>query len=253
MQSFTVADCGAMAINEITTRVDIRNNKIYNIIKLKMSSDGSNDRCWMQENLKIAGVTLTPTDSNVASNFVLPAVATSSPTSSHDVIRPVYRDISPYNADPYGYLYNWATAIAYSVDQYGASANNDSRDVTGTAQYSICPKGWRLPFGSADNTNEFALVDIYSYGGTGNNRSGDTTILDEWLAPSGFAAVYGGYGFNNQGVNAYFWSSTTYPPQPSAPSFIGAYRFFLGYTGVIYTQDATSKTVTFSVRCIFGS
>jgi uncharacterized protein (TIGR02145 family) len=219
MQEFTAANCEAMEINEVIILTDIRNNKTYHIIRLKMSADGSNDRCWMQENLAIAGMTITSENSNVTTDFTIPALT---PTviipNSGDYVpnNPVYYDAPPYNAAPYGYLYTWPTAIAYSTAQYGTGSNNNSQDInSGNAAYSICPKGWRLPTGGTDkNTNEFSLVDIHSYGGTGVNRYNDVTVRNRWIAPAGFAAVYAGHIYFSQflyrGTVAQFWSASVY-------------------------------------------
>jgi uncharacterized protein (TIGR02145 family) len=211
MQNFTAAACDAMAINQVITLTDIRNNRIYHIIKLKMSGDGSNDHCWMQENLAIAGITITPENSNVTTDFTIPAVITTTQSNTYTPNFPAYRDYSPYNTAPYGYLYNWANAIAYSTAQYGAGSENSSYDITtGNAQYSICPKGWRLPTaGTYTSTNEFSLIDIHSYGGSGDTRMNDPTSIGKWTAPSGFAAVYTGT-FVTPGSEANFWSASVH-------------------------------------------
>jgi uncharacterized protein (TIGR02145 family) len=224
---------------------DIRNNKSYKIIKLEM---GATDRCWMQENLTIAGLTLTAADSNVASNFAIPAVTTTAPANSYAPTNPAYNNTAPYNADPYGYLYNWATAIAYSSAHYGGST---SQNVTGNAAYSICPKGWRLPVGGTNAaTNEFILTNLNSFGGKANNDS-DAGALAGWTnATTGFAAVYAGDftngAFLRQGTDTGFWSAS------SSNSSGYGYNLELSTGNYVGPQYAPPKTSGYSIRCVFG-
>jgi uncharacterized protein (TIGR02145 family) len=266
MQTFTANDCNALPINGITALTDTRDNKVYNIIKLKMSSNGTGDKCWMQQNLALENKTLTPTDSNVNSNFTLGAVQTTAPANNYNITNPAYRPDSTCKdgtgttiaCSSAGYLYNWATAIAYSTSHYGTGANNTSQDLStnGTiAQYSICPKGWRLPVGGAYTSgsttgNEFALVDVNAYGGTGANRT-DANALAKWTNASGFAADYAGNflggSFSGQGSITQFWSS-------SVSSGTNAYYLGLNsVNGFVNPQNSNVKNYGFSVRCVFGS
>jgi uncharacterized protein (TIGR02145 family) len=224
MQSFTTAVCDNMAINQVMSLVDRRDNKPYNIIKLKMGATDSIAKCWMQQNLALENKTLTSADSNVNSNFTLGTVQTTAPASVETVVSPAYKPTSDCRkidgtgslvyvaCSSAGYLYNWAAAVAYSNTHYGGS--NSQILTSGNAQYSICPKNWRLPIGGASNSvNEFSLVDRYSYGGTGNNQA-NATVLAGWANPAGFAVIYAGTfdssAFQNQGNAAYFWSSSVY-------------------------------------------
>jgi uncharacterized protein (TIGR02145 family) len=260
MQTFTASDCNALPINGITALTDTRDNKVYNIIKLKMGATNDIAKCWMQQNLALENKTLTPADSNVDSSFTLGTVQTTSPANNYNITNPAYRpdstckdgagtSIACFSA---GYLYNWATAIAYSNAHYTGS---DSQVLTtGNAQYSICPKGWRLPIGgtytSGSTTgNEFALVDVYSYSGTGYNRT-DATALAKWINASGFAADYAGNflggSFSGQGSITQFWSSSVSS---------GTNAYYLGLNSVnsfVNPQNSNVKNYGFSVRCVFG-
>ena len=89
----------------------------------------------MTENLRLGDptkeITLTPADSNVAENFVLPVAQTSgSQTWGYDEEHVFVRDTRAKGA-----LYSYFTAIA------GSQLDSE---VT-TPGYSICPKGWILP------------------------------------------------------------------------------------------------------------
>jgi uncharacterized protein (TIGR02145 family) len=258
MQDFSADACNAMAFNQITTLVDVRDGKVYPIIKLKMSADGSLARCWMQRNLELANLELTSENSNVGSNFVLSeAISSNLPTGSYLVSNPV--DPLPSGAPANsGYLYNWATAIAYSSDHYGNSDTNSDLSVNaldliptsttgvtdGNTQYSICPKGWRLPVG-ADNINEFSLVNIHAFNGS----------LQDWVSDLGFAAVFtGNVAYNGTIVflneHATFWSSS-----PNADSNYGEYVRAprLLRTDIETTSDLYYNSFRYirrSVRCI---
>jgi uncharacterized protein (TIGR02145 family) len=212
MQDFTANDCKNMDINKITTLVDARDDKPYRVIRLKMSSDGSNDRCWMQQNLELGDpsgeLVLTAEKSDFPSGLTLPAALNSglpSYAGNHNVTNPAYSSSMPANS---GYLYNWATAVAYSTTHYGGTTS--AANVATDAQYSICPKGWRLPVGGGDiSTNEFCLVDIHTYGGSGGERKSETDVA-KWTDPWCFAAIYAGVyveHFSGMGVTTMFWSS----------------------------------------------
>jgi uncharacterized protein (TIGR02145 family) len=249
LQSFTPAHCQAMAINQTRKLPDARGG-IYEIIRLKMSPDGSNNRCWMRSNLNLENITLTPADSDIAANFTILPVVTAygengAPGSSYGVINPGHNTSTADST----YLYNWATAIAYSREHYGGlGVHGDSRDILGAAQYSICPKGWRLPLGNYDPAvNEFALVDIYTYGGTGEFRNKLSDAL-KWMDDDGFHAVrdglFRGPFFLEQDWTANFWTGT-------ADSSTGmAFNLNLNLGGDITPLSNEHKDLGLSVRCV---
>ncbi|MBR3270158.1 hypothetical protein IKG07_02840, partial [Candidatus Saccharibacteria bacterium] len=135
MQSFTNTDAGAMGTNEVRTLRDARDNQEYTVTKL---SDGN---VWMTRNLAIGcnGVgstygdtitskNLTPSDSNIASNWSTP---TASLTSGN-----TYDEARMACNTTYGAWYNYAAVSAGTIL---GSSNSDAQ------VYDICPKGWRLP------------------------------------------------------------------------------------------------------------
>ncbi len=119
IQDITSAQCQALPTftgsnNEaVRTVTDNRGGttRTYEIAKL---ADG---KCWMLTNLKLGStsgtITLTPADSDVASNFTLPQLTTS---GSPDYDNP--RAYGPIPGDTgsgatnYGYFYNWSAATA---------------------------------------------------------------------------------------------------------------------------------------------
>ncbi|MBQ3306069.1 hypothetical protein IJH02_01370, partial [Candidatus Saccharibacteria bacterium] len=79
---------------------DVRDTNSYTVRKL---ADGN---CWMTENLRLTGSkTLTSSDSNVSSDFSLPAANTSFTTSCSNTAY----NMSSGNTT-YGNYYNWYAA-----------------------------------------------------------------------------------------------------------------------------------------------
>ena len=193
------------------TLVDTRDNNTYTVSKL---ADG---RCWMTQNLRIAGKTITSADSDVTSNYTIPASSISGfITNAHDA--------SNAYVDSDGGFYTWYTATAgtgtYALSTYGQNT---------TA--SICPKGWRLPTGG--DSGEFPT--LY------RNYNSSTT-----LRPSPANFTLSGYIDSSahllQGDNGYYWSSTVH-------SDYDAYHLYLG-TWNDYPTFESSKHFGYSVRCI---
>ena len=192
------------------TLTDTRDNNTYTVSKL---ADG---KCWMTQNLRIAGKTLTPADSDVTSNYTIPASSISGFDS--------YDTSNAYVDNNDGGFYNWYTATAGTgIKAFSTRGQNTT--------VSICPKGWRLPTGG--NNGEFqALYDNYS--SSSILRSNPVN-----LALSG--NVYSS-SRNLQGSNGYYWSSTVY-------SNIYAHNLYLTASNV-KPADYGSKLFGYSVRCI---
>lgn len=121
MQTFTGAHCSALPTftgsnNEAVIQLtDSRGGttRTYDVAKLQ------DNNCWMLTNLKLGStsgtITLTPADSNVASNFTLPQLNNGSRTviwsgAGNDYDTPY--TYGPVDNDPgnYGYLYNFSAA-----------------------------------------------------------------------------------------------------------------------------------------------
>ena len=182
MQSFTPEQCDALttytgtneeAIIELT---DSRGGttRTYQVAKL------ADDNCWMLTNLKLgsttSSITLTPSDTNIASNLTLPQLSTFTFTEEPDeatindltdnphVYGPVPGDTGT-GATNYGYLYNWSAAT-------GGESRTSHTEADGDAPYSICPANWRLPTTRAQEVLSDALSLVvytdgaYSTGGT---------------------------------------------------------------------------------------
>ena len=192
------------------TLVDTRDNNTYTISKL---ADG---KCWMTQNLRIAGKTITSADSNVTANYTIPASSISGFSSF---------DVSNAYVDSGGGFYNWYTATAGTGTQAMSSGNTS---------VSICPKGWRLPAGG--NNGEFKIL-YDSYNSSSALRSNPAN-----LALSGFVRSSSRIDQDSRGV---YLSSTA-----SSHSDY-AYGLSLDTSSNVYSvYNYSNKNFGFSVRCI---
>ena len=261
---------------QVYTLKDKRDNQEYKVAKLK---DG---KCWMVENLNIAGGTaLSSEDTDFDSNYtlpttngwtvtdgklVLPASATKNPDNND------LTDSSQFSTDDYAYVFNsgnkencggssqntpcysyysWDTATLGS----GRSISTDNTD----ADYSICPKNWKLPTSRYTSTFDAATAqdsDLYNlatnYGMSTGMWSQSTSSFYDQAGPGTipnflFAGFYYGGSFGNGGSFGGFWSSTSY--------FNADYARILCFdSGDVYISSADSglREVGSSVRCLFG-
>ena len=173
-QNATSADCGKFMYDNRGT--DTYKSIIYTTATI-------NGLCWMTRNLDLpGGTTLTSSDSNVASDYTLPASSTSGFTS--DSTAYVYNSNSTTcgNGQPCYSYYSYKAATAGTNPSGGAAISD------------ICPKGWRLP----TLAEYITLRNTYTTGAT--------------LTAAPFYGVYAGYRgdgwLSTGGSNGYYWSST---------------------------------------------
>jgi uncharacterized protein (TIGR02145 family) len=135
------------AVGTSATLKDRRNSTNYAVKKL---TDG---HVWMTQNLslgKTSAMTLTPADSDVSSNWELPAKIDT--LFSTDFTS---KDVKNYYIDStYGGYYNYYTLTAGTGD---ASLINDN-----SATASICPIGWKLPTGGSADSEYGVLIAQYN-------------------------------------------------------------------------------------------
>ena len=193
------------------TLIDNRDNNTYTVSKL---ADG---KCWMTQNLRIAGKTLTPADSDVTSNYTIPV----SSLSGFDVPY----DTSNAYVDSDDGSYNWYTATAGTGTQ-ALSIRGQNTTV------SICPKGWRLPTGSYGGEFE-SLYDNYTSPSALRSNPVNLTFSGR-VSDSSSRRDQGSYG--------YYWSSTVY-------SSNNAHRLLLT-TSYVLPAGGDNKSHGYSVRCI---
>ena len=157
-----------------------------------------------------------------------------------------------YHWYSYGNYYTWASAMA-NTSYY----NNTITDVNGftpseAANTSLCPTGWRLPYGRS--TGKGATVGGFSYldiqlGGTGASQSSiaGATQSNLWRSfPNNF--IYSGYfrtaSVLSRGSYGYYWSST-------ASDAYYSYSMSLYSTTLSLSTDA--KYNGLSIRCVAGN
>ena len=109
-----------------------------------------------------------------------------------------------------GNYYNWSATIA--SDDSSNLINNTSNDITKNPQNSICPKGWRLPTisnqqsSATGSTNEFDRLN-YLYNEDRTNTDVGLIGSSLWFVRSG--DIHNG-SLNSAGYEAHYWSSTVY-------------------------------------------
>ncbi|MBQ3271520.1 hypothetical protein IJH10_02865 [Candidatus Saccharibacteria bacterium] len=196
---------------------DIRDGNSYRVRKL---ADGN---CWMTENLRLVGSKkLTSADSNVSSDYTLPASSTSGWCTDADATCNDKENVLDSGNASYGVYYSWKAATA---------GTGTSAVTSGNATASICPKGWRIPTGGSsgefqtlyNNYNSSALMQSAPAFVLSGARNGDITT--------------------GQGDSSYYWSST-------ARGSATAYDFVLRDSGVVLPTDHSAKYLGFTVRCI---
>lgn len=221
MQAMTSALCSATATGTSKTLTDTRDNKTYTVKKL---ADG---KCWMTQNLRLIGKTLTSSDSNIsASSWTLPAANWSGSTDSTAKYTNAYT-YDTGNTD-YGVYYNYAAATAGTI-----SGTSNSTEAT----YDICPKGWKLP----SQSQQAALLSAYNV----TNDAAGSTIMRS--APLNFVysgnIAYASTSPSYQGTSGHWWSST-------ANSTTNRYRIYIASSIANATNGNTYRRSGLSVRCV---
>ena len=158
------------------------------------------------------------------------------------------------NVFGYGNYYTWAAAKA------NITAINTMTNGNNTAT-SICPSGWRLPYGGSGSTRDFSGL-TNSLGGAKDTNNNALT-MDDTTSPTGveMSTILRKYPNNlimsgevydvnsnvvSRGTTAYYWTAAAYTESKS----LG-----LTFSGVsIYPGNASgNKASGRSVRCVIGS
>ncbi|MBR3135306.1 hypothetical protein IKG54_01930, partial [Candidatus Saccharibacteria bacterium] len=231
MQNFTQTNCNNLiestATEDHRTRLkDIRDGKFYNVSKL---ADGN---CWMVQNLALdGGRTLTPADSNVTQNRILPVNKTLAQIEYTDDAAMIYSgaadSVDSYGSK-YGNYYNWKAATA----TIGVASQGS------TTYESICPLGWQLPNYSGQYSY-YSLFSNYTFSSPTDTRKAPLSFpLGGLISTSqhsniGLTANY----HTRTGVSSGIDWQLYFHFESSTPRF-------LNYFGTAYV---------ISVRCVFGS
>ena len=240
-----VAVLGSMTEGQSYQLKDSRDDKTYNIAKLK----GGN--VWLQDNLQLdiaankANITSANTNADDtalgylkngggSSPYTTAAAANTSASSWSGATRYTtamynteYADYDASYGDgthKSGYYYNYCAASAGSYCY-------DSSSGTGNASQDICPAGWQMPAGDTSTYSYQKLYEAY-----GSNAADFKNALHAGL--SGFFIG----GISNQGSYGSFWASTYY--------HISGMRRLLVSASSVYLQDYGSRDGGHSVRCV---
>lgn len=186
MQNVDAGVCANSNLHEVASLVDVRDGNTYTVAKLK------DNKCWMTQNLRLANKTLTPVDSDVISNFTVPAsnIYVANTYDSPTVLPMAYFNPSKPQDGAY---YNWFTATA------GTGGRNIPEGVD--ASSSVCPSGWRLSYGGS--RSEY-LTLLNRYDGNVVNLRG---VPLNFITP-GYVHEQNLIGINSNGL---YWSSTAGP------------------------------------------
>ncbi len=278
MQEMTTEICNNTDVGYGKKLQDVRDGSEYYIQKL---TDGN---CWMLQNLKLTregieewkkshidsenNIKLSSKYSNVAddSTFTMPMTISSlnsgstsqfGTNSHYNTTAQIYNPSETANGRQKGYgaYYNWYAATA--------GMGNTSVIANGTdVDYSICPKGWRLPTSKkSSSTVEYE----YSFNKlTIDQLTGETVLGDRWLDKTytnvelnlanssgyllsgGFFSAAGSIVNGSIGVSAgsigHYWSSTAYDNNL-------AYNLAFNYT-IVDPAPANDRYNGYSVRCL---
>ncbi|MBR0372458.1 hypothetical protein IJH72_00745 [Candidatus Saccharibacteria bacterium] len=151
------------------------------------------------------------------------------------------------NIYSYGNYYTWASAIANTTHYSGPTAKDSNDKTSETVNTSLCPKGWRLPYGR-DTGNGNTPGGFYYLNYKNNNDSnvtGATGSLKLRSFPNNFVypGLFASSSPSNRGGSGYYWSST-------ADGHLSSYSLYLGSTGLSPGTNNPSKYHGQSIRCI---
>ncbi len=174
MQQMTCGICASASNMASKTLTDSRDGASYTVTKL---NDG---KCWMTSSLRIVNKTLTPNDSNVTSNYTVPASSSSGWRNDNHIESQnvLYMDTHV------GAYYTWCAATA------GCHEGQ-----------SICPKGWRLP-------TKAEYENLASKDEGWNSSSKGRTLAGGFFPAFGYVWNGSANYINSQGN---YWSGTSGP------------------------------------------
>lgn len=177
-------------------------------------------QCWLADNLNVGTMINSTSDGNQTDN---------------SAIEKYCYNNNAANCTTYGGLYQWNEAMQYSA----------SEGVQG-----ICPRGWHIPTNDEQNTLDQYLTDSPNVCNANRSSAWGCANAGTKLqsgGTSGFNALLAGYcsidgSFANQGVGAWFWSSSV--------NNLNAWVriLFLNYSTVYRYHDA--QAYGYSVRCV---
>lgn len=224
MQDMTLSACPATA----TAAKDSRDDKTYLIQKL---ADG---KCWMVQNLALAGGTvLNTTTSNTS--YTLPA------SSASDFYYAAPKNM--YNGTHINGAADNQTNNTGAYYSFSVATADTGTGSSGNATGNICPKGWRLPTGG--NGDEFqTLYNTYGNYNSFNDAFRGSLVGYYSFESNGPADERDSY-LTRDGAAGSWWSSTI-------KSSSLTYTFYIGTSSAIIPYTDGSRNYGRSIRCVLG-
>lgn len=157
----------------------------------------------------------------------------------------------------YGNYYTWAAAMANTGYYNTTTIDENGYTPSEAANTSLCPKGWKLPYGrdtdKGATSGGFSNLDI-ALGGTGAASSSSTTptgddMSKSWRSyPNNFlySGAFYGSSASNRGFDGLYWSSTAY-------HYYGSYYLYLSSSSIDPGASNYRKYSGNSIRCVAGS
>jgi uncharacterized protein (TIGR02145 family) len=215
---------------------------------------------WMLNNLKLGSLTspivLTPTDTNIASNWTLPQIDNSTTgievawydaPHSYALIsdQPVFNVAKPNSEETginspnfAGYYYDWCAATAGIVTTTCAPSGNMPPD----AIQDICPANWRMPIGGS--SGEFATLS------TAMTDANNNSAYQNFQFDGPFRGAFAGFrwgpssSWEYQGDYGYIWSAS----RSTAANYFAVSLSFR--SGVVFPDQGTNRDAGLPVRCL---
>lgn len=245
------------------TLKDKRDEQEYTMAKLK---DG---KVWMTKNLNLAGGTaLSADNTDVDASYVESFTTSNNLTKTGNTIVLPESSTSGFDTNNYSYVYNSGNITTNQADctdtqpcnsyySWDAATLGSGRGISTDntdAQYSICPKGWKLPTSrTTAATNWQTESDFYvlahQYGldsttSTSESDNGFYTQAGPGTAPNFLLAGYYDNGsFNSGGSGGGYWPSTSGSTGSNA-------RNLYFYSSDVYSASDGNRRYGFSVRCL---
>jgi uncharacterized protein (TIGR02145 family) len=173
-------------------------------------------------------------------NNTNPSTRASNPTSN------IFPNNNTGGMYSYGNYYTWHAAMANTTYYSSPTATDADGKTSETVNTSLCPTGWRLPYGR-DTGNGTTIGGFYNLNYKINNDSNvtnSTASLKLRSFPNNFlySGLFSASLAGNRGSSGSYWSST-------ASNFMYSYHLNLNSSNVNPGTSNYGKYYGYSIRC----
>ena len=153
----------------------------------------------------------------------------------------------------FGNYYTWSAALANTIAYAGPDSIDANNNTSETANTSICPSGWRIPYGRGTG-NGLLPGGFYNLNYVLNNNSNATDSTAEMKLtafPNNFirAGWISASTIYRRGHVASYWSSSAY--KTSVVQYWSAYYLSIGSSPNVLPGTETGwKYNGLSIRCV---